>query len=185
MELTSAQWALLLGLVARAASEEAARVTRMEARPPGSHTPDKLQAARLLRDDLAGLEEAVKEAGRDASLQLVDPELAQPWAGGEGKWAESEPEEPYQPCGPDCTGEEGCPGCEALASYYEAMEAEHEKLMALGSFKGHQAAALDAECDRCGQVRDVLYEQTACTLGYPGHPGAEWTAFQVCQGCLS
>jgi len=165
MELTSAQWALLLGLVARAASEEAARVTRMEARPPGSHTPDKLQAARLLRDDLAGLEEAVKEAAQVA--------------------ASASSEEPYQPCGPDCTGEEGCPGCEALASYYEAMEAEHEKLMALGSFKGHQAAALDAECDRCGQVRDVLYEQTACTLGYPGHPGAEWTAFQVCQGCLS
>ena len=75
MELTSAQWALLLGLVARASSQEEARVARMEARPPGSHEPDKLQAARLLRDDLVGLEEAVKEAAQvAASGSLSEPQ---------------------------------------------------------------------------------------------------------------
>lgn len=77
MELTPAQWALLLGLVARAALEEEQRVARMEARPAGSHTPGTVETARLLRDDLAGLEQAVKkEAGRDASLSSSGEHLS-------------------------------------------------------------------------------------------------------------
>lgn len=69
MELTEAQWLLLRGLVARAAQDEAERLSRMTGRPVGSHSVEKLEEARALAHDLAELEAVVeKEAGRDASL---------------------------------------------------------------------------------------------------------------------
>jgi len=165
MELTTAQWALLLGLVARATLSEEERVARMQARPAGTHSLGAMKAAQSLAADFAALEaEVKKEAGSDAGLCSSG--------------------EPQEPCGPNCTGQAGCPGCEAREAYYEAMEAEQAKLSAMPSVRGCRPVALEAECESCGQVRAVLYERVACTLGYSGHPGAEWTAFQVCGGCL-
>jgi hypothetical protein len=94
-------------------------------------------------------------------------------------------EEPFQPCGPTCTGEAGCPGCAALASYYEELEAEQVRLAALPFLRGLRPVALESECDGCSQVRPVLYERVAYTLGFTGHPGAEQTAFRLCEGCLA
>jgi hypothetical protein len=68
--------------------------------------------------------------------------------------------------------------------YYEAMEREHLALQAVPKVKGHEAVSFDGECDRCGKTKHILYGHTACTLGYPGHPGAEFTQFQVCEECV-
>lgn len=72
---------------------------------------------------------------------------------------------------------------EAEAAYYEALEAEHERLAALPRVQGCEAVTEDGECEGCGQ-RSVLYARTAYTLGHAGHPGAEQTTFQVCAPCL-
>lgn len=68
--------------------------------------------------------------------------------------------------------------------YYEALEAEHKALEAIPPVGGHRACALDSECDSCGKKKSVLFSHTAATLGYPGHPGVEYTEFRICENCL-
>jgi hypothetical protein len=77
---------------------------------------------------------------------------------------------------------EGPPVSDAEAAYYAELEAEQERLAKLPRVDGLSAVDEDGECDRCGE-RAVLYGRTACTLGYPGHPGAEFTTFQICAPC--
>lgn len=72
---------------------------------------------------------------------------------------------------------------EAEAAYYEALEAEMERLAAIPPVLGCPAVAEAAECDGCGRT-ETLYGRSAYTLGWAGHPGAEVTAFQVCASCL-
>ena len=79
----------------------------------------------------------------------------------------------------------GCEGVEAYRKYHEDMEREMRTLESTPRLDGRPAVALEAECDQCGQRKPVLYGQDACTLGYPGHPGAEWTSFQLCEQCLT
>lgn len=74
---------------------------------------------------------------------------------------------------------------EGYREYHEAMEREMRLLDSMPRLEGRSAVALDSECEQCGQVKSVLYGQDACTLGYPGHPGAEWTSFQLCEKCLT
>jgi hypothetical protein len=74
---------------------------------------------------------------------------------------------------------------EGYRQYHEDLEREMATLQAMPRLNGRAAIALDSECDQCGQVKPVLYGQDACTLGYPGHPGAEWTTFQLCEPCLT
>lgn len=79
----------------------------------------------------------------------------------------------------------GRDGLEAYRQYHEDMENEMQLLDAMPKLDGRPAVALNRECDQCGQVKPVLYGQDACTLGYPGHPGAEFTSFQLCEDCLT
>lgn len=66
--------------------------------------------------------------------------------------------------------------------YYEDRDAEEARLAKLPMIDGCRAVTEDGECEGCGETT-VLYERVACTLGYAGHPGAEFTAFQVCTRC--
>jgi hypothetical protein len=72
----------------------------------------------------------------------------------------------------------------AYAKYHEDMEREYNLLQAWPRLDRRSAVAFNSECDVCEHLRPVLYGQEACTLGYPGHPGAEWTQFRVCLKCL-
>jgi len=72
----------------------------------------------------------------------------------------------------------------AEAAYYAEREAEQQRLDKLPRVRGKRAVVESAACEQCGTTT-VLYERVACTLGYPGHPGAEYTAFQLCAECLS
>lgn len=62
LSITEEQYHLLRGLTARAAADEAARVTRMEGRPQGFHSTASIDGARLLAGELAQLERAVIRA---------------------------------------------------------------------------------------------------------------------------
>jgi hypothetical protein len=90
----------------------------------------------------------------------------------------AEDEEAY--FGPPMSNEEAA----AYDAYHAEMEAEHERLMAIPPVKGHRAKVESGECESCGKTA-VLYDLVACTLGYPGHPGAEFTAFGICEACLT
>lgn len=76
------------------------------------------------------------------------------------------------------------PVSEAEEAHYEELEAEQARLAALPRFKGHRAVSDSHLCDQCGKG-GILYEATYCTLGHPGHPGAEFTSFQLCARCLA
>lgn len=73
----------------------------------------------------------------------------------------------------------------AYEQYQMESVAEYERLEAMPRCQGRPAVAENSECDSCGKVKDVVYGQTACTLGYPGHPGAEFTEFRICGDCLT
>lgn len=73
---------------------------------------------------------------------------------------------------------------DAQAAYYEALEAEQQRLDAMPRVSGCRAVAESADCEQCGETT-VLYARDAYTLGYAGHPGAEITVFQLCANCLS
>jgi hypothetical protein len=73
----------------------------------------------------------------------------------------------------------------AYLAWCEESEREQERLQREPRVKGRPASSFDAECDRCGKVKPVLYATDACTIGYPGHPGAEWTTFETCADCLT
>lgn len=64
---------------------------------------------------------------------------------------------------------------EAEAAYERhmlEMEAEEEARIAAG---GREI------CRKCG-VRAVV-SSDVCTLGYPGHPGAEFSVYRKCESC--
>ena len=65
----------------------------------------------------------------------------------------------------------------ALASY-EAYQAESE-----AEYEAQQRAGGRTVCPQCGN-RSVKHS-TVCTLGYPGHPGAEMSGYAQCltDGC--
>lgn len=56
--------------------------------------------------------------------------------------------------------------------YHEEMEREEEAYIAAG---------YRHICPECG-VR-AAKDGTACTYGYPGHPGADYTAYLNCEAC--
>lgn len=70
-------------------------------------------------------------------------------------------------------------------AYYAALEAEHEKLLAIPRVKGCEAVELDGTCEGCNTVQPILYARDCYTLGYVGHPGAEITVFHICADCLN
>jgi hypothetical protein len=72
---------------------------------------------------------------------------------------------------------------ESYERYQAEAAAEYERLRRLPRVNGLEAVAENAECERCGKRVVVVYARVACTLGYPGHPGAEFTQFQVCADC--
>lgn len=71
----------------------------------------------------------------------------------------------------------------AEVHYWLEREEEEARLNDLPRYNGIRASFEHEECDACGKEQ-ILYPQTACTLGYPGHPGAEFTTFHVCGFCL-
>lgn len=71
----------------------------------------------------------------------------------------------------------------AYEAHMAAMEEEQRQLDKIPPVKGHRAVDLNGSCEQCNTVGTV-YDLTACTLGYPGHPGAEFTSFHVCKECL-
>jgi hypothetical protein len=73
---------------------------------------------------------------------------------------------------------------EAYDRYCEEAAAEHKRLMKIPMVKGCPAVEESGKCEGCGK-ETVLYSRTSCTLGYPGHPGAEFTDFHICEGCLT
>lgn len=56
--------------------------------------------------------------------------------------------------------------------YYEAMEREEDARVAAG---GREI------CPDCGER--AVKSQDVCTLGYPGHPGAEFSVYRTCENC--
>jgi hypothetical protein len=54
--------------------------------------------------------------------------------------------------------------------YHEQMEREEAEFKAAGNKR---------VCPDCGERK--AREDVACTLGYPGHPGAEFTAILICE----
>lgn len=56
--------------------------------------------------------------------------------------------------------------------HYEALEREEAAFRAAGN---------RSVCDACGER--AVRHRTACTLGYPGHPGAEFTEYHTCEAC--
>lgn len=56
--------------------------------------------------------------------------------------------------------------------HYEEEEREHEREQAHGG---------KSKCPNCGEY--AVKTRTVCTLGYPGHPGADYTALYECGNC--
>ncbi len=61
---------------------------------------------------------------------------------------------------------------DAFDRHMEELEVEHDAQMAAG---GRMI------CDHCGE-RAVKHE-SVCTLGYAGHPGAEFSVMTKCEKC--
>ena len=65
---------------------------------------------------------------------------------------------------------------QATVDAYEAHMVEAEK-----EYEAQQAAGGRTICPQCGQ-RSVTHSSVV-TLGYAGHPGAEWSEYKQCESC--
>jgi hypothetical protein len=59
-----------------------------------------------------------------------------------------------------------------LRRYHEEQDREYELELKHGGKK---------RCDSCGKF--AVEVKAVCTLGYPGHPGAEFTSYHRCTNC--
>ena len=67
--------------------------------------------------------------------------------------------------------------------------AQHEDELAYAQYMAESLAEYEARdaaggrtiCDRCGERKMVW--RSVCTLGYPGHPGAEMSEYGKCENC--
>lgn len=64
-----------------------------------------------------------------------------------------------------------CDTCESsYAAHIEAMEAEEDRVRQHGGLE---------KCPSCGHYS--VRSSNVCTLGYPAHPGAEFSVYRVCE----
>lgn len=77
----------------------------------------------------------------------------------------------------------GLVGFGPLTKEEAESEAAYERYMAeeMAEFEAQQAAGGRTVCPKCGE-RSVTH-RSVCTLGYPGHPGAEFSDLAECEVC--
>jgi UDP-N-acetylmuramyl tripeptide synthase len=61
---------------------------------------------------------------------------------------------------------------QSFEAYMEECSREHEAQLAAG---GRMI------CPKCGER--AMRDRTVCTYGYPGHPGADYSALYECDNC--